>query len=339
MSEQLLSLDNLQEIIEKALIAHNTTSENARSVSESLVMAEADGQKGHGLSRLESYCSQVATGKVNGSAKPQAYWAADAVSRIDADHGFAYPALFLAKQKLIEIANTFGLGVASVFNSHHCGVAGHHVEYLAREGFVAMLFANTPKAIAPWGGSKPVFGTNPIAFAAPSKAIAKDPIVIDLSLSKVARGKIMYAKQKGEKIPENWALDLNGKPTTDPNEALIGSMLPMGDAKGAALVVMVEILTSALTGANLSYKASSFFTAEGPSPDVGQLLMAFSPDVISGGKYTNNIEEIINVIQSQENTRLPGERRFQQRRQAQRSGLNISTQQYNKLIELSKIKL
>ena len=183
---------------------------------------------------------------------------------VDAKYGFAYPALDMALAALPQAARKNGVAAAGIHHSHHCGVAGHPVEHLAQEGLVALLFANTPGAIAPWGGAKAVFGTNPIAFACPLPGRA--PIVVDLSLSKVARGNILAAKQKGEPIPEGWALDADGKPTTDPTAALAGTMLPLGDAKGTALALMVELLAAGLTGANFAAEASSFLNAKARRP-------------------------------------------------------------------------
>ena len=154
------------------------------------------------------------------------------------------------------------------------------MERLADAGLVALMFVNTPSAIAPWGGSKAVLGTNPIAFACPLPGRA--PLVIDLSLSKVARGNIMTAKQRGEKIPEGWALDAAGKPTTDPDAALAGTMVPMGDAKGSALALMVELLAAGLTGANFAAEASSYLDDKGPPPGTGQLIVAFDPQAFGG---------------------------------------------------------
>ena len=210
MSSRIISLAEAEELCVKALTGHKTSPENARFVALALVAAEADGLKGHGLSRLPSYCGQSASGKVDGFARPEVSRIASAAVGVDARNGFAYPALSLAIDELAGLAPSTGVAAAAVSNSHHCGVAGHHVEALAGKGMCGLLFANTPQAIAPWGGSKGVFGTNPIAFAAPREG--KDPLVIDLSLSKVARGKIMFAKQEGESIPEGWALDSNGAP-------------------------------------------------------------------------------------------------------------------------------
>ncbi len=332
MKSQQLSLGHLRQLVVNALKRHNTSEENAAAVARALVTAEADGLAGHGLSRLPSYCAQAASGKVDGHAVPVATRVADAAIRIDARHGFAFRALVLAVEELCRLTPKTGIAVAAVTHSHHCGAAGYHVEALAREGLVGLLFANTPRAIAPWGGKTGVFGTNPIAFAAPRKE--KDPLVIDLSLSKVARGKIMVAKQRQESIPEGWALDSEGRPTTDPEAALSGTMLPMGNAKGAALVLMVEILAAALTGAHFGFEASSFFTAKEEPPNVGQLLLALAPYPLSNDQFYSRLEDLLETIRIQSNTRLPGDRRLKLRQKAYKDGVFLTHQQYKQLVSL-----
>jgi len=332
MKDKQLSLEQARQLAENALKLHKTSEANAKMVAMALVAAEADGLGGHGLSRLPSYCAQSASGKVDGYALPVSSAVGKAAIQIDAQHGFAFPAMAMAVEKLAELAPSTGVAVASITRSHHCGAAGYHVEAMARQGLIGLLFANTPRAIAPWGGEAGIFGTNPIAFAAPRKD--KDPLVIDLSLSKVARGKIMMAKQKNESIPEGWALNASGQPTTDPEAALSGTMLPMGDAKGAALVLMVEILSAALTASHFGFEASSFFTGEGESPGVGQLLLAFAPNPLSGNHFYSRLEDLLNAILVQPNTRLPGDRRLKMRQQAHKEGLILSSQQYEQLMSL-----
>lgn len=321
---QRLTIEQAHQLTVQALCAHNTSAENAEAVARALISAEADGLPSHGLSRLPSYCQQAASGKVDGQARPCANMVATASLRVDAGHGFAYPALELAVRNLADIACRNGIGVAAVTHSHHCGSVGYHVEALARHNLVGIMFANTPKAISPWGGRHALLGTNPIAFAAPRRAAS--PLVIDLSLSKVARGKIMMAEQKGTPIPEGWALDIDGRPTTDPKAALAGTMLPMGEAKGAALVLMVEILAAALTASHFGFEAGSFFTAEGPPPDVGQLLVALAPGPLSAQGFEDRLEVLLTAVLDQDNTRLPGDRRLSARRRALADGLFIDDQ-------------
>jgi (2R)-3-sulfolactate dehydrogenase (NADP+) len=171
--------------------------------------------------------------------------------------------------------------------------------------------------MAPWGGSKALFGTNPVAFACPLPGRA--PLVIDLSLSKVARGNVMTAKQRKEPIPEGWALDKDGKPTTDPDAALRGTMVPMGDAKGTALALMVELLAAGLTGANFASEASSYLDADGPPSGTGQLIMAFDPDAF-GGAAPARFAILAAAIEAQPGARLPGTRRLAARAKARAEG-------------------
>jgi (2R)-3-sulfolactate dehydrogenase (NADP+) len=316
-----LSLAAAENLVVEALTRAKTDPENAKSVARALVAAEAEGLKGHGLSRVPSYAAQAKIGKVDGFAKPSIEWKKPAAAMIDAANGFAFPAVDLAVKELPAAAKKNGLAAAGIRRSHHCGAAGQPVEKLAEAGLMALMFATTPGAIAPWGGSKAVFGTNPIAFSCPLPG--KPPVVVDLSLSKVARGNILAAKQKNEKIPEGWALDANGKPTTDPNAALAGTMLPLGDAKGTALALMVELLAAGLTNANYAADASSFLDAKGSSPGTGQLLIAFDPSAFGGEDVLAHFSALAASIESQSGARLPGARRLALREKAKRDGVTI----------------
>jgi (2R)-3-sulfolactate dehydrogenase (NADP+) len=318
----VLTLADAQDLVIRTLTRCRTSDENARSVARALVAAEADGLKGHGLSRLPSYAAQARVGKVDGFARPQLEKRRPAILAIDAANGFAYPALETAVAALPQAARATGLASAAIRRSHHCGAAGHPVERLAESGLVALLFANTPAAIAPWGGSKGLFGTNPIAFACPLPD--RPPIVVDLSLSKVARGNILAAKQKGEPVPDAWALDQQGRPTTDPDAALRGTMLPLGDAKGTALALMVELLAAGLTGANFAAEASSFLDAEGPPPATGQLILAFDPAAVAGVEAVTRFGMLAAAIEQQPGARLPGARRVAMRRKAETEGLRLA---------------
>lgn len=312
-----LSPGECRALVAAILEAHDTSPDNAAAVAKALVAAEADGLSGHGFSRVPSYAAQAAMGKVDGKARPGCD-TDGAVLRVDAAHGFAYPAIDLALARLPEIARTHGIALAAVTRSHHCGALGHPVEALAQIGLAALMVANTPTAIAPWGGSKGLFGTNPIAFAAP---LGDAVTVVDLSLSKVARGNVVKAAQDGKAIPEGWALNADGEPTTDPNAALAGTMVPMGDAKGVALALMVEVLAAGITGANFSFEASSFLNAEGGPPAVGQLIIAIDPRRAGGSAA--HLSKIAKAYADEPGARLPGSRRSELRARAERDGLSI----------------
>jgi (2R)-3-sulfolactate dehydrogenase (NADP+) len=317
-----LSLAEAEDLAAAALVAAGTAPGNAMDVARALVAAEADGQPGHGLSRVPAYADQVRAGKVAGRAEPSLTECGPSALRVDAADGFAYPAIARGLPRAGGMARAMGIAAMAVANSHHFGMAGYHVEGPATRGLVAFAFGNSPAAIAPWGGRRALFGTNPIAFACPRRRGAP-PLVIDLSLSKVARGKVMLAAQKGEPIPEGWALDAEGRPTRDAKAALGGTMLPMGDAKGAALVLMVEIVAAALVGANFGFEASSFFDAAGGPPRVGQFFILIDPGRFAGDGFGARVETLCAAIGAEPGTRLPGARRLESRARAARDGIEI----------------
>ena len=313
---------DLEDLIARALVASRTSQANALSVARALAQAEIDGQKGHGLSRVPSYAAQAKAGKVDGHATPVLNQTRPASLSVDVANGFAYPALDAAIARLPEMAKANGLAAAGFVRSHHFGVAGRAVERLAEQGMVAVILGNTPQAMASWGGKRAVFGTNPIAFAAPQ--LNAPPIVVDLALSQVARGKIMVAAQKGEPIPEGWAFDETGQPTTDSKAALKGTLTPLGGAKGAALAFMVEVLAVAVTGANFAYEATSFFDDKGAPPGVGQLMLAIDPGAFAGtDAFLARVGDLAEAIASDEGARLPGTRRLTLRQAAARDGLTL----------------
>lgn len=320
MAETALSVAEAHALVASALTASNTSPENAVSVADALVGAELAGQGGHGLRRVLAYAAQAQVGKVKGYAVPVATRARPGAIHIDAGFGFAYPAFDLAIAELATVAPAQGIAIAGIFRSHHAGVTGLFVERLAEKGLVALMFANAPGAMAPWGGRKPLFGTNPIAFAAPLEG--EPPIVIDVSLSKVARGKIMAASQKREPIPAGWAFDAEGNPTTDADAALAGTMAPLGDAKGTALALMVELMAAGLTGANFGYEQTSFFDAKGAPPGTGQAIIAIDPEAFGGVRALARFKEMAEAISGADGARVPGSRRQELRAKLQRDGIS-----------------
>ncbi|WP_339778484.1 Ldh family oxidoreductase [uncultured Thalassospira sp.] len=318
----LLSLSEACHLVIDALVRNNVSALNAASVAAALVSAEAAGQGGHGLRRVEAYSKQAWAGKTDGQVSPTFSRPAPGVLAIDAAFGFAFPALDLAVAELPKIARSQGIALASIRRSHHAGVMGLTVERFAEQGLVAIMVANAPAAMAPWGGLRPMYGTNPLAFATPVPG--SDPIVVDLALSKVARGKIMAAKQKGTDIPEGWALDRDGNPTTDANDALAGTMVPAGDAKGAALALMVEILSAGLTGAHFSHEATSLFDDKGAPPALGHMIIAIDPKATAPGfNPLERIAYLAGEIASDPAVRLPGRRGQTARAMAAQNGIEI----------------
>ncbi|MBN9670308.1 Ldh family oxidoreductase [Roseibium aggregatum] len=332
--KKTLSIAEAQRLAEAALIAAGTAPENARPVARALVAAEASGQPGHGLSRIPSYVEQVRTSKVRGGAVPSAELVKPGVLRIDAGFGFAYPAIELALEKLPAMARANGVALAAIGRSHHFGQGGAHCERLAENGLVAMIFGNAPKAVAPWGGSRALFGTNPICFAAPGPE-GMPPLVIDFAVSRVAKGKIMAAERTGKSIPEGWALDEKGQPTTNAADAMKGTMIPIGEAKGAALAMMIEVLSAALVGAHFGFEASGLFDGKGEPPNLSQTILAIDPGVTSNEAYWQRIAVLFEEIEQTDGARMPGSRRLEAREAATRAGLSVPAEMYRDLLLLA----
>ena len=335
MSRRLI-IPEAKDLARKCFVNHGVPDEISELVGDQLVASEIDGQSGHGLMRVGSYIRQIKARKI----EPKAVAKLDAVTAVvgksSAENGFSYPAIRLALDFITKSAREYGISLAGVVHSHHFGQVGLHVEKLALNGLIGICLGNTPKAMALHGGSKPFFGTNPIAFACPIKD--SDPLVIDLALSVVARGKIVRAKQEGKKIPSDWAVDSNGQPTTDPAEALKGSLIAIGGAKGSALALMVEILSACLTNSNLSSKASSLLEPGGGYPNLGHTFIAINPNVFAENNspdFENKISELFrDASDISPESRMPGTRRIKLRTAAQKDGIEISDILYEELMEL-----
>lgn len=325
-----LSLSEIEDLTRRALRACGVADGNAESVTRSVVAAERDGIHSHGLARLPTYCEHARCGKIDGRAQPTRRRQGPGAIVVDARDGFAHPAIDLGFAALPEAASTAGVAALAVTNSYNCGVVGHHVEYLAEQGLVALGFVNAPASIAPWGGATAVFGTNPIACAVPRRAAP--PLVIDQSASVVAKSEVMVHEQRGEPLPEGWALDADGRPTTDPQAALAGgTMVPAGGHKGANQALIVEILAAALTGASLSIDASSFAGNAGGPPRTGQFFIAVHPDAFAGALFAERLERLIAALTAQPGARLPGGGRLDARRETAGSGVRIARALYDRL--------
>ena len=287
-----------------------------------LVYADARGLASHGVSRVPQYATHLRNGRADGSAEPQVLRARGGAVLVDARCGLAFPACALAVVEAIRRAREFGVAFAGVTNSHHFGVAAYHLEPVGAAGLVGLAMGNSPAAMAAAGGRRSLFGTNPIAAVFPRRDGA--PLPIDLSLSEVARGKLMVAAKEGRAIPLGWALDGDGRPTTDPKAGLEGSMLPMGGAKGAMLALVVELLVTALTGAAMGFEASSFFVDEGNRPRIGQAFLVIDPEALAGrDAYLARIEALIAEMSSDPGVRLPGDRRRALVAKAAESGVDV----------------
>jgi (2R)-3-sulfolactate dehydrogenase (NADP+) len=327
--------ERLLELAKTAIERAGARPAMALAAARHLVLAEAQGLASHGMSRVPFYCSMLRSGRADGRAQPALARDARAACLIDNRDGLPYEACALAIAEALRRAREHGIAVAGVTNSAHVGVLGIHLLPLAEAGLAGFAFTNSPAAIPPLGGKTALFGTNPVAAAFPRRDAR--PIVIDLALTTVVRGKIMLAAQKGERIPEGWALDRHGRPTTDAKEAIEhGSLFPIGGAKGAMLALMFELICSALTGSAFGREADSFFSEQGNRPRTGQAFIAIDPGALAGReRYLERVEAIVQAMLADEGVRLPGERRFAAEERA-RGGLEIPDELLARIEQLAR---
>jgi (2R)-3-sulfolactate dehydrogenase (NADP+) len=317
-----ITLDEARALARNALSAAGATPRMAALTAEALVAAEAAGQGGHGLSRVPQYAAFLANGRADGMAEPAVIAERGGAALVDARHGLAYPALALAVEEGASRAASHGVAFIGITNSHHSGAMGLPVASLASRGLVALAFTNSPAAMPVPGGRRPLMGTNPVAAAFPRRGA--EPLIIDMALSEVARGKIMLAAKEGRAIPEGWALDAEGKPTTDAQAALSGAMLAMGGAKGALLALVVELLCAALTGSAFGFEADSFFQDEGNRPRLGHAILAVDPGALAGrDAVLDRIEAFAAAMSADPDVRLPGSRRGALAARAAAEGIQV----------------
>jgi (2R)-3-sulfolactate dehydrogenase (NADP+) len=331
----IVSIEEMNRLVARAIERSGASTDQARAAARFLVTAEAQGLSSHGLSRTPLYCAHLKNGRTDGQAVPALVREKAAACLVDAGFGMAFAACALAVAETVRRAREYGVAFAGVTNSNHFGVAALHLVPVAEAGMVGLAFGNSPAAMAVWGGRTPLFGTNPIAAIFPRRGHA--PLVIDLSLSEVARGKILVASQQGKSIPQGWALDREGRPTTDPKAALQGSMLPAGGVKGAMLALVVELLCCALTGAAFGFEADSFFTDAGNRPRIGQAFVAIDPAALAGNDvYQQRLETLIAAMLADDGVRLPGERRLRNAAKARAEGLTVPEALYQTISELAQ---
>ena len=316
------SADALHDLARRALLKAGAHSKMAEAAARHLVRAEEQGLPTHGMSRVPFYCGMLKNGRADGAAQPAMVADRAAVCLIDNRDGLPYVSVAWAIDEAIQRARRNGIAFAGIRNSAHVGVLGIHLQAVGEAGLVGFGFTNSPAAIPAWGGKKGLFGTNPVAAVFPRKD--ENPIVIDLALTTVVRGKIMLAMKRGEKIPEGWALDRRGKPTTDPKEAIEhGSLFPIGGAKGAMLALMFELICASLTGAAIGSEADSFFSEKGNKPRIGQAFIAIDPGALAGlERYFERVETVVAAMQADPEVRLPGARRFAAQK-ASKAGIEV----------------
>ncbi len=325
-----LSPKAARKLIFDALTGAGTRPANAEYFADAILDTELSGLEGHGFYWLQYYCAHVYSGKVDGKAVPKVTRQSPVAFRVDARRGFAHPAIERGFGKLIPAALKYGIAGLAVHNSYNAATLGYHTGYLARQGLLAFGFTNSTPAIAPVGGRKPVIGTNPISFAVPG-AKGQIAFLIDQSASAVTWTAVKLASEEGREIPMGWALDAEGRPTTDPTLGLAGSMAPAGGYKGFGIGLIVEVMCAALAGARRGPEMGSFMADDGKPIGCGQFFIAMDPKAFSGGQFAKQIAALARSITAQSGARLPNAKREVNQKRLAKEGLTIERALHDRL--------
>lgn len=275
-TKHYVEANSAQAFVERILVGNGVSPANAVIVARCLIAADLRGVDTHGMHRIPSYMERIRKGVLDGSAVPELKQITPAVAQVDANNGFGFVAADIGMAAAIESAKIFGIGMASIKNSNHFGMSAWVVQKALDADMMSLVFTNSSPALPAWGGKSMLLGVSPLACGAPGK---ENPFILDMAPSIAARGKIYKAKRRGEQIPADWALDKDGKPTTDPTAALDGGvMLPMGGPKGSGLAVMMDVFSGVLSGSAFAGHVTGPYDSSKPS-DVGHFLVAIKPDL------------------------------------------------------------
>ncbi|MGR9459415.1 Ldh family oxidoreductase (plasmid) [Rhizobium leguminosarum] len=318
-----------------ALVSHGYDESTAKILATNCVTAHRDGSESHGLFRLKDYIATIKSGYVNGSPRPKIEDVSPGLVRVDADNGFAQIALERAEDIMVAKARTSGVAVLAIRNSHHTGALYIDVERFAEKGFLAIAVVNSIAVVAPPGGNKGVYGTNPIAFAAPRASTA--PLVFDLASSTMSHGDVQVAAREGRLLPEDTGIDKNGKPTGSPHAILSGGALStFGGHKGASIALMVEILCAGLVGADFSFEVDRGKPLGATTARTGETIIVIDPNV--GAKdlppLARRVDDLVEALSEAGQGRIPGDRRIRARREAGKD-VFIHEDQWTALNELA----
>lgn len=313
--------------------------EASQCFADSLVNADMRGVHSHGVTRLSTYVHRIHDGLVAVDEQPCILADAGALLLLDARNTMGVPAGYRAMSLCIERAAQYGVAFASVRGGNHFGYAAYYTELAASKGMIGFALSNGPAAMAPTGGTKAVLGTNPISIAVPAKK--HQPLVLDMATSVVARGKVTLAKKEGRSIPDNWGIDADGKPTTDP--AAVVTVLPFGGVKGYAISLITELLCSCLSGAKNGQTMGSFYDFSGTHQDVGFFFGAIDPSgIVDSEAFENRVDERLDAIKACPKAAgcdeifIPGEIEFRNMVQAEKNGIDVGDAVQAELYALSK---
>lgn len=319
-----LSPKALMHEVEAIFLAAGLSPLQAGPVARVIVAGERDGCKSHGIYRIEGCLRTIRQGKVNPVAVPELAQDDSAIVRVDAKGGFANAAFEMGAPALAARAKALGLAALVINDCTHFSALWPEVEALTAHGLAAIAMCPSYATVAPAGGTKALMGTNPFAFGWPRAA--QPPYVFDFATSVAARGEVELHRIAGKPLPEGWAVDADGAPTRDPAAALQGAMLPFGGHKGSAISMMIELLAGVMIGDMTSPEALAFLGSTSVLPRHGELILAFCPDRFAsarGGVDLARAEVLFDAVLGQ-GARLPSQRRYAARAEAEAHGIPLT---------------
>ena len=330
-----MSLDEVRALSTEVLIANGMSEANAIVIADVVTQAEADGTHSHGLFRVPGYVTSMRSGRMNGKAVPEVTDKSPGLVAVDSKNGFSPPAIMAGKPLAIEKAKSQGIAALGLRNNGNLNALWWEAEHFGDAGLICLTMSTSQSFVAPWGGNKALFGTDPIAFACPRAG--KPPMVFDYATSASARGEIQVAAREGHSIPKGWALDKDGNDTTDPAAALEGVQLPFGGHKGNAIMIMVELLSAGLTGGNFCFEAQEQVDAfgghdAGPS-NAGQIFILIDPKGFHE-TFLDRVEALFGKILAQEGTRIPGDRRYANRARSATDGIECQAALHQQILDM-----
>ena len=288
MKKNLLTLQ-----VKKIFKKYGLSDKHSQICANYLIKAELVEAKSHGLIRLKMYCDRIKKKLINSKPKIKIKKISSSVSHINADNCIGFVSADIGISKAIKNAKKTGIGLVAIKNSSHFGLSSFYAEQAVKKNLIVFCFTNAPPAIAPHGARKPLFGTNPICFGAPT---GKVPFILDTSTSIINRGKIRRANKLGKRIPFGVALNKAGKITTDAKEALLGTQLPIAEFKGSGLAWMVDILSGVLTGSSHGGKTKDPFDDFTGPQNVGHLFITINPKIFVGNNFIKEIKKNIKRV-------------------------------------------
>lgn len=272
LSPLLYRAVDLTGFAERVLVRLGMPEADAEIAADALVRADLEGNESHGISRLPIYARRIREKRI--AANPTiGFEPLGSVLKVDGGNGLGQVVAYRSVEAAIPLAKQYGMAGAFVRNSNHFGTAAYYCQQACQEGLALIAMTNSPSGIPPWGGRKAFFGTNPLAFGFPRET--EPPVIVDMSSSVVARGKIILADKTGDKIPTGWAIDENGMDTTEPAAALRGAVLPFGGAKGYALAMAIEIMCGLWSGAAYGPHVGNLYKDGDPAAKVGHSFLLF----------------------------------------------------------------